>query len=97
MNSIDTVLKHGRNQPFYNLLLDDQTNRYCSQENLRLDESPTDIGHPEVACLFPEGLKGRRRLASDSSDGKKTEWVLAYEASPELANRYPYEGWAPDA
>ena len=96
MNSIDTVLKHGRNQPFYNLLLDDQTNRYCSQENLRLDESPTDIGHPEVACLFPEGLKGRRRLASGSCDEKSTEWVMAYEPSPELASRYPDEGWLSD-
>merc|ERR1712216_1026835 len=51
-NQIDQVLRKGRNQPFYNLLLSDGTSRYCSQENLQVDHKPSPVTHPMVDFYF---------------------------------------------
>jgi hemimethylated DNA binding protein len=90
-NKIDEILKHGRNQPFYNLLLTDESRRYCSEENVQVDEEPDylEIDHPDIPHLFPGGLVGQERFDATREKGKETHWVYIYEASPELAGRYP--------
>ncbi|CAH1801531.1 unnamed protein product [Owenia fusiformis] len=48
-------------QPFYNVLVDDGSNRYAAQENLELASEPSEITHPEVGRYFEE-FKGHYYL-----------------------------------
>ncbi|XP_076108140.1 F-box only protein 21-like [Mytilus galloprovincialis] len=41
-------------QPFYNVLVDDGSNRYAAQENLEIPDSVPEIAHPEVGKYFHE-------------------------------------------
>ncbi|XP_013421720.1 F-box only protein 21 [Lingula anatina] len=42
----------GPDQPFYNVLVEDGSNRYAAQENLLTTEEPCKITHPEVGKYF---------------------------------------------
>ena len=61
---IDTRLAHGREQPFYNVLYEDDTKRYseyCSQENLSLrplNECHGPIQHKAVGYYFVDFDEG---------------------------------------
>jgi hemimethylated DNA binding protein len=90
-NQIDKLLKNGRDQPFYNLLLHDQTCRYCSEENVSMDEEPDhcEIDHPGIPYVFTGGLVAQKRYDATREKGKETYWVYVYEPSPELDARFP--------
>ncbi|XP_023227331.1 F-box only protein 21-like [Centruroides sculpturatus] len=45
-------LPHKEKQPFYNVLVEDGSNRYAAQENLELTEYPKPISHPEIGKYF---------------------------------------------
>jgi hemimethylated DNA binding protein len=54
-NRIDQRLKHGRHQPFYNVLCEDGEYRYCSQENLTVRDAKdclSPINHQAVGYFF---------------------------------------------
>ncbi|WAR03525.1 FBX21-like protein [Mya arenaria] len=48
-------------QPFYNVLVEDGSNRYAAQENLDYHESPCLISHPDVGKYF-ERFDGRKYI-----------------------------------
>ena len=61
MNNIDEVLRHGRHQPFYNVLCEDGEYRYCSQENLvqrAAKECVAPIDHKAVGYFFVDYEEG---------------------------------------
>lgn len=41
-------------QPFYNVLVEDGSNRYAAQENLMYSPNPRTVSHPEVGRYFAE-------------------------------------------
>uniref|UniRef100_A0A131YXL5 F-box protein 21 n=1 Tax=Rhipicephalus appendiculatus TaxID=34631 RepID=A0A131YXL5_RHIAP len=45
-------LSHEDRQPFYNVLVEDGSNRYAAQENLEISSSPEVITHPDVGKYF---------------------------------------------
>nr|XP_050023267.1 F-box only protein 21-like [Dermacentor andersoni] len=45
-------LSHEDRQPFYNVLVEDGSNRYAAQENLEMSTSPDVITHPDVGKYF---------------------------------------------
>lgn len=45
-------LPHREKQPFYNVLVEDGSNRYAAQENLEITEYPKPISHPEIGKYF---------------------------------------------
>ncbi|KAL0272067.1 UNVERIFIED_CONTAM: hypothetical protein PYX00_005180 [Menopon gallinae] len=47
-------LPHKDQQPFYNVLAHDGTERYVAQENLQIIHSPPLICHPEIGHFFEE-------------------------------------------
>ncbi|XP_033747124.1 F-box only protein 21-like [Pecten maximus] len=46
------TLPNKQHQPFYNVLVEDGSNRYAAQENLTMPESVSTISHPEVGKYF---------------------------------------------
>lgn len=93
------LLRHGKEQPFYNVLMSDGTTRYCSQENMQLDPDPKEVTHPDVDQLFPEGVDsflGKRPYDSDFTEEpqeKAAEKIIRirYLPSKELMLRYPQD------
>lgn len=47
-------LRNKSSQPFYNVLVEDGTQRYAAQENLEICDSPRFINHPDVGKYFEE-------------------------------------------
>lgn len=45
-------LRNKNSQPFYNVLVEDGTQRYAAQENLEICDSPRFINHPDVGKYF---------------------------------------------
>lgn len=45
-------LNHEDRQPFYNVLVEDGSNRYAAQENLEPSMNPEEIAHPDVGKYF---------------------------------------------
>lgn len=45
-------LNHEDRQPFYNVLVEDGSNRYAAQENLEPSMNPDEIAHPDVGKYF---------------------------------------------
>lgn len=71
VNNIRKVLKFGTEQPFYNVLLErDEMPRYCSQENLMLDQSQTPhaFSHPHAPYYFMSSVDGERVVPSEALD-----------------------------
>ena len=60
-NKVRQLLDRGVDQPFYHVLCDDGTERYCSEENIRLIESDWGVGvrHPFVPHYFSGSIKQR--------------------------------------
>ncbi|KAL3856329.1 hypothetical protein ACJMK2_011098 [Sinanodonta woodiana] len=47
-------LARKQHQPFYNVLVEDGTNRYAAQENLTPVDDPSIVTHPEIGRYFQE-------------------------------------------
>ena len=57
--SIPEVVRPSKNQPFYHLLAENESNAYeayVSEQNLLIDESGEPVNHPQVAEVFGEFL-----------------------------------------
>jgi len=57
--SIPEEVRPRRNQPFYHLLAENESNAYeayVSEQNLLIDDSGEPVNHPQVAEVFGEFL-----------------------------------------
>ena len=57
--SIPEEIRPSKNQPFYHLLAENESNAYeayVSEQNLLLDDSGEPVNHPQVAEVFGEFL-----------------------------------------
>jgi heat shock protein HspQ len=57
--SIPEEVRPSKNQPFYHLLAENESNAYeayVSEQNLLVDESGEPVNHPQVAEVFGEFL-----------------------------------------
>lgn len=66
-SSIPEEIRPRRDQPFYHLLAENETNAYVayvSEQNLLLDESGEPVGHPQAAVLFSDFRNGQYHLRS---------------------------------
>ncbi len=57
--SIPEEVRPSKNQPFYHLLAENESNAYeayVSEQNLLIDESGEPVNHPQVAEVFGEFL-----------------------------------------
>ncbi|XP_068679447.1 F-box only protein 21-like isoform X1 [Montipora foliosa] len=62
--SVDNLPNGGRNQPFYNVLGDDCTQRYAAHVNLREDPNQPFNPHPEIGKYF-KGFNGTRYIPNE--------------------------------
>jgi len=57
--SIPEEVRPRKDQPFYHLLAENETNAYeayVSEQNLLIDETGEPVNHPDVAAVFGEFL-----------------------------------------
>ena len=57
--SIPEEVRPRKNQPFYHLLAENESNAYeayVSEQNLQIDDSGEPVNHPQVAEVFGEFL-----------------------------------------
>ncbi|XP_064612158.1 F-box only protein 21-like [Liolophura sinensis] len=66
-------------QPFYNVLVQDGSNRYAAQENLEFAENSPEITHPEVGKYFQEYCKTYYK--------PNTEKMMQYPEDLEITRR----------
>ncbi|XP_064477485.1 F-box only protein 21-like [Ornithodoros turicata] len=59
-------------QPFYNVLVEDGSNRYAAQENLTISTDPSPISHPEVGKYF-ERFCGTHYTPNEQKEGEYPE------------------------
>jgi heat shock protein HspQ len=63
--SIPEEVRPRRNQPFYHLLAENESNAYeayVSEQNLLVDDSGEPVNHPQVAEVFGEFLGNSYKL-----------------------------------
>ena len=63
--SIPEEVRPRRNQPFYHLLAENESNAYeayVSEQNLLIDDSGEPVNHPQVAEVFGEFLGNSYKL-----------------------------------
>lgn len=66
MNQVDT-LPNGRHQPFYNVLVEDESTRYVAEENVVLLQ-PGEISKEDLIASFPIEI-GKWFKAYDEASG----------------------------
>ncbi len=63
--SIPEEVRPSKNQPFYHLLAENESNAYeayVSEQNLLIDDSGEPVNHPQVAEVFGEFLGNSYKL-----------------------------------
>ncbi|XP_054721010.1 F-box only protein 21-like isoform X1 [Uloborus diversus] len=75
-------LSNKEKQPFYHVLVNDGTNRYAAQENLKIDDSELPVQHIEVGRFF-ESYHGNHYLANKQ---KMIEYPQDFKVLKELLN-----------
>ncbi|KAM7287009.1 KICSTOR complex protein ITFG2 isoform X3 [Ixodes scapularis] len=76
-------LSHEDRQPFYNVLVEDGSNRYAAQENLRPSMGPKAIPHPDVGKYFERFCGTHYQPNAEKED----EYPEDAEARQELLNK----------
>ncbi|CAN8027882.1 unnamed protein product [Ixodes persulcatus] len=76
-------LSHEDRQPFYNVLVEDGSNRYAAQENLRPSMGPKAIPHPDVGKYFERFCGTHYQPNAEKED----EYPEDAEARQEMLNK----------